>query len=77
MTFSAAAISIDKIRFDDRGLVPAIAQDYLDGTVLMMAWMNAESLQKNDGFGRGVVLEPIAPRAMAQRRHLWPYPKGA
>jgi len=51
MTFSAAAISIDKIRFDDRGLVPAIAQDYLDGTVLMMAWMNAESLQKTMDSG--------------------------
>jgi phosphoribosyl-AMP cyclohydrolase / phosphoribosyl-ATP pyrophosphohydrolase len=41
-----AAIPIDDIRYDERGLVPAIAQDYLDGTVLMMAWMNRESLQK-------------------------------
>jgi len=40
------AIPIDKIRYDERGLVPAIVQDYLDGTVLMMAWMNQESLQK-------------------------------
>ncbi len=40
------AIPIDTIKYDDRGLVPAIVQDYLDGTVLMMAWMNAESLQK-------------------------------
>jgi phosphoribosyl-AMP cyclohydrolase / phosphoribosyl-ATP pyrophosphohydrolase len=40
------AIPIDRIKYDDRGLVPAIVQDYLDGTVLMMAWMNAESLQK-------------------------------
>ena len=39
-------LPLDKIRYDDRGLVPAIAQDYLDGTVLMMAWMNRESLQK-------------------------------
>lgn len=39
-------IPIDKIRYDERGLVPAIVQDYLDGTVLMMAWMNRESLQK-------------------------------
>lgn len=43
---SSPAIPIDQIRYDDRGLVPAIIQDYLDGTVLMMAWMNAESLQK-------------------------------
>ena len=40
------SIPLDKIRYDDRGLVPAIVQDYLDGTVLMMAWMNRESLQK-------------------------------
>lgn len=40
------AIPIEQIRYDERGLVPAIVQDYLDGTVLMMAWMNRESLQK-------------------------------
>lgn len=41
-----ASIPVDKIRYNEQGLVPAIAQDYLDGTVLMMAWMNRESLQK-------------------------------
>jgi phosphoribosyl-ATP pyrophosphohydrolase/phosphoribosyl-AMP cyclohydrolase len=40
------AIPLERIRYDKKGLVPAIAQDYLDGTVLMMAWMNRESLQK-------------------------------
>lgn len=40
------AIPIDQIRYNEQGLVPAIVQDYLDGTVLMMAWMNAQSLQK-------------------------------
>ena len=40
------AIPVDQIRYDDKGLVPAIVQDYLDGTVLMMAWMNPESLKK-------------------------------
>ncbi len=39
-------IPVDLIKYDDRGLVPVIVQDYLDGTVLMMAWMNRESLQK-------------------------------
>ena len=41
-----SAIPVEKIRYNDQGLVPAIIQDYLDGTVLMMAWMNQESLQK-------------------------------
>jgi len=40
------SIPLDRIRYNDQGLVPAIAQDYLDGTVLMMAWMNRDSLQK-------------------------------
>ena len=39
-------IPVEAIIYEDRGLVPAIVQDYLDGTVLMMAWMNRESLQK-------------------------------
>lgn len=39
-------IPLDEICYNEQGLVPAIAQDYLDGTVLMLAWMNKESLQK-------------------------------
>ena len=39
-------IPLAEICYNERGLVPAIAQDYLDGTVLMMDWMNQESLQK-------------------------------
>jgi phosphoribosyl-AMP cyclohydrolase / phosphoribosyl-ATP pyrophosphohydrolase len=39
-------LPVDQIQYNDQGLVPTIVQDYLDGTVLMMAWMNAESLQK-------------------------------
>ena len=46
MTAVSEAIPIDQIRYNDQGLVPAIVQDYLDGTVLMMAWMSPESLQK-------------------------------
>ncbi len=32
-------------QYDDRGLVPCVVQDASSGTVLMVAWMNAESLQ--------------------------------
>jgi phosphoribosyl-AMP cyclohydrolase / phosphoribosyl-ATP pyrophosphohydrolase len=45
------AIPVETIRYDERGLVPAIVQDYLDGTVLMMAWMNRESLLKTLASG--------------------------
>jgi phosphoribosyl-AMP cyclohydrolase len=41
------------IKFDDQGLVPAIVQD-LDGTVLMMAWMNADTLRATFAEGRMV-----------------------
>ena len=34
-----------RVKYDASGLVPAIAQDASDGRVLMMAWMNAESLK--------------------------------
>jgi len=35
-----------EIKYDERGLVPAIAQDLYSGEILMMAYMNEESLQK-------------------------------
>lgn len=44
-------LPLDQIRYNEQGLVPAIAQDFLDGTVLMMAWMNRESLQKTLATG--------------------------
>ena len=39
------AADLSAIRYDSRGLVPAIAQDAFSGEVLMQAYMNAESLQ--------------------------------
>ena len=35
---------LDEINWNSDGLVPAIAQDYKTGRVLMMAWMNREAL---------------------------------
>lgn len=37
---------LDSLKFDDNGLIPAIIQDDASGEVLMMAWMNRDSLQK-------------------------------
>ncbi len=37
---------IENLHFDQNGLIPAIAQDCVDGSILMMAWMNKESLTK-------------------------------
>jgi phosphoribosyl-AMP cyclohydrolase / phosphoribosyl-ATP pyrophosphohydrolase len=52
MMKESQSIPVEAIQYDDRGLVPAIVQDYLDGTVLMMAWMNRESLQKTMETGQ-------------------------
>ncbi|HYE81380.1 MAG TPA: bifunctional phosphoribosyl-AMP cyclohydrolase/phosphoribosyl-ATP diphosphatase HisIE [Clostridia bacterium] len=43
---------IDDIKFDDKGLVPAIVQDYKTGEVLMQAYMNEESLERTLESGR-------------------------
>lgn len=36
---------IESLKFDNNGLIPAIAQDYRSGEVLMMAWMNRASVE--------------------------------
>ncbi len=41
-----------ELRFDDRGLVPAIAQQHDTREVLMVAWMNAEALDETLVTGR-------------------------
>ena len=40
------AFDPENLRYNDQGLVPAIAQDVDSGDVLMMAWMNAEAVVK-------------------------------
>jgi phosphoribosyl-AMP cyclohydrolase len=40
------------LAFGESGLIPAIAQDAENGEVLMMAWMNAESLAETLATGR-------------------------
>lgn len=43
---------IDQVKFDDRGLVPVVAQDARTGEVLMLAWANAEALARTLESGR-------------------------
>jgi len=45
-TMNQTFLWIEHLKFNEQGLIPAIAQDYLDNTVLMMAWMNRESIQR-------------------------------
>jgi phosphoribosyl-AMP cyclohydrolase len=48
------SVLLEEIRFDDRGLVPAVVQDAENGQVLMVAYMNAESLELTLQEGRTV-----------------------
>ncbi len=41
-----ADLTIDDLSFDDKGLIPCIVQDNATGEVLMMAWMNKESVRR-------------------------------
>jgi phosphoribosyl-AMP cyclohydrolase len=43
---------LDTVTFNEDGLVPAIIQEHGTGQVLMMAWMNDESLRKTLETGR-------------------------
>jgi len=45
---------LDEVKFDDRGLVTAIAQDAASGRVLMVAWMNREALRQTVEGGEAV-----------------------
>ena len=55
---------LDAVRWDERGLVPAIAQDAATGRVLMLAWMNREALA-------ATLAEGIAVYWSRSRARLW------
>lgn len=46
------AFDAGTLKFDDRGLVPVIAQEAGTGEVLMMAWMNREAVERTLASGR-------------------------
>ena len=52
------------VKFDDRGLVPVVAQEVSDNAVLMVAWANAEALRRTLSEGRATYWS-------RSRRSLW------
>ena len=56
---------LDEVKWDDKGLVPAIAQDASTGKILMVAWMNREALQLT-------VEKQQAVYWSRSRRKIWP-----
>ena len=69
MRIDASPEQLAAVTFNDDGLVAAIAQDVDTREVLMMAWMNAETLQRTLAEGRMVYWSPEPPGAVAQGRH--------
>jgi phosphoribosyl-AMP cyclohydrolase len=50
----ASRFWLDALKWDDQGMIPAIAQDAASGRVVMFAWMNRESLQQTVACGNAV-----------------------
>lgn len=55
---------INELKFDENGLIPAIAQDAVSGEVLMCAYMNKESIQKTLESGKATYFS-------RSRQELW------
>ena len=51
---ATTAEALALVKYDSAGLVPAVVQDHADGEVLMMAWMNADTLAQTLESGRMV-----------------------
>ncbi len=47
-------MDLSVLKFDDRGLIPVVAQDAADGTVLMLAWANRDALEQTMATGWAV-----------------------
>ena len=45
---------LEKLKFNEEGLIPAIIQEQSTGRVLMMAWMNREAVQRTVQEGKTV-----------------------
>ncbi|MDD2402041.1 MAG: bifunctional phosphoribosyl-AMP cyclohydrolase/phosphoribosyl-ATP diphosphatase HisIE [Clostridia bacterium] len=57
--------TLEQLKYDEKGLIPAVIQDVKSGTVLMVAYMNKESLQKTLQDGRTWFYS-------RSRQELWP-----
>ena len=65
MTKGVSRSWLDEIKWDEKGLVPAIAQDEKSGRILMFAWMNREALQQTIDTNCAVYFS-------RSRNKLWP-----
>ena len=59
-------MDLDTLKFDDRGLIPAIVQDAETGKVLTLAY-KFQGIQHLAGAGTDLLLVPVQTGAVAQR----------
>ena len=64
---------IDQLKFNNDGLIPAIAQDHDSGAVLMLAWMDRHAIQRTLAEGQVVYYSRSRQDILAQRRNLRPF----
>jgi phosphoribosyl-AMP cyclohydrolase len=60
---------LDEVKFNEQGLIPAIAQHHLTGRILMVAWMNeslALTAEKNKRFISHVLVKNFGTKAKSQ-----------
>jgi len=62
------------VKYNADGLVPVVTQDANTKQVLMMAWMNAETLRMTLAEGRMVYYSRSRQEVLAQGRHQWRSP---
>ena len=66
---------LNAVKFDEKGLVCAIAQDWQTHRVLMVAWMNAEALQKTVETGFAHYYSRSRQKTMDEGRRVRAYAK--
>ena len=69
-TASTVDEAVERAVFDDRGLLPAIIQQWDTGEVLMLGWMDREALRRTLTEGRVTFWSRSPPGVLAQGRHL-------
>lgn len=57
------------IKYDEKGLVPAVAQDYISGKVLMVAYMNEESLRLTQETGKATYFSRSRQKLWVKGEH--------
>ena len=61
-------MNLDELKFDEKGLIPAIVVDDETGKVLTLAYMNRESLAISMEKKADLLLEPLPAGTVAQGR---------